>query len=83
MSETAIVSSRGQITLPARLRKRLGIKGGDPVLLVEKGNEIVLKPALVVEVDCYSDEQVAEWDQADRLDDQDRKRFVEATKNRK
>ncbi len=83
MSETAIVSSRGQITLPARLRKRLGIKGGDPVLLVEKGNEIVLKPALVVEVDCYSDEQVAEWDQADRLDDRDRKRFVEATKNRK
>ena len=83
MSETAIVSSRGQITLPARLRKRLGIKGGDPVLLVEKGNEIVLKPALVVEVDCYSDEQVAEWDQADRLDDRDRKRFVAAAKNRK
>lgn len=82
MSETAIVSSRGQITLPARLRKRLGIKGGDPVLLEEKGNEIVLKPALVVEVDYYSDDQVAEWDRADRLTDRDRKRFVEAVKDR-
>lgn len=82
MSETAIVSNRGQITLPARLRKRLGIKGGDPVLLEEKGSEIVLKPALVVEFDCYSDDQVAEWDQADRLTDRERKRIVEAVKNR-
>lgn len=82
MSETAIVSGRGQITLPARLRKRLGIKGGDPVLLEEKGNAILLKPALIVEVDRYSDDQVAEWDRADRLTGQDRKRFVEAVKNR-
>jgi hypothetical protein len=28
MSETLVVSSRGQITLPAALRKRLGIKSG-------------------------------------------------------
>lgn len=28
MNETLVVSSRGQITLPATLRKRLGIKGG-------------------------------------------------------
>ena len=27
MNETLVVSSRGQITLPATLRKRLGIKG--------------------------------------------------------
>lgn len=33
MKETLVVSSRGQITLPVRLRKRLGIKGGDVVIL--------------------------------------------------
>ncbi len=27
MNETLVVSSRGQITLPAALRKRLGIRG--------------------------------------------------------
>ena len=82
MSETAIVSSRGQITLPARLRKRLGIKGGDPVVLEEKDDEIVLRPALVVEVDYYSDDQVEKWDRADRLTDRGRKRLVESVKNR-
>lgn len=82
MAETAIVSSRGQITLPARLRKRLGIRGGDPVVLEEKAGEIVLKPALLVQVDYYSDEQVEEWDRADRLSDRERRQVVEAVTNR-
>ncbi len=82
MAETAIVSSRGQITLPARLRKRLGIRGGDPVVLEEKAGEIVLKPALLVQVDYYSDDQVEEWDRADRLSDRERRQLVEAVTNR-
>lgn len=82
MAETAIVSSRGQITLPARLRKRLGIRGGDPVVLEEKAGEIVLKPALLVQVDYYSDDQVEEWDRADRLSDRERRQVVEAVTNR-
>ena len=82
MVETAIVSSRGQITLPARLRKRLGIQGGDPVVLEEKAGEIVLKPALLVRVDYYSDDQVEEWDRADQLSDRERRQVVEAVTNR-
>ena len=65
------VSKRGQITLPAATRKRLGIQGGDVVILEEQGNEIVLKPGVVV--DLYSD---AEWDTADRLDHRERERIV-------
>ena len=78
MSETLVVSSRGQITLPARLRKRYGIKGGDVVILEERGNEVVLKPAAVLELDIYSDEQIAEWDAHDRLADAERKQLIEA-----
>ena len=78
MSDTLIVSSRGQITLPAATRKRLGIKGGDVVILEDRGNEIVLKPAVVLEVEIYSDEQIAAWDAADRLDDGERERIVDA-----
>lgn len=78
MSDTLIVSNRGQITLPAATRKRLGIKGGDVVLLEDRGNEIVLKPAVVLEVEIYSDEQIAAWDAADRLDDGERGRIVDA-----
>ena len=78
MSETLVVSSRGQITLPARLRKRYGIKGGDVVILEERGNEVVLKPAAVLELEIYSDEQIAEWDAHDRLEDVERRQIIEA-----
>ena len=44
MNETLVVSSRGQITLPATLRRRLGIKGGDVMILEDRGQEVVLKP---------------------------------------
>lgn len=83
MSETLIVSNRGQITLPAATRKRLGIKGGDIVILEDRGNEIVLKPGVVLEVEIYSDEQVAAWDAADKLDEAERKRIVNAVTQRK
>ena len=65
MNETLVVSGRGQITLPADLRKRLGIKGGDVVILEDRGNEVVLKPAMVVEYQQYSDSEIEEWDRAD------------------
>jgi len=72
MSETLVVSSRGQITLPAALRKRLGIKSGDVVILEDRGNEVVLKPGIVLEIQHYSDEQIAQWDAEDKLSDQER-----------
>jgi AbrB family looped-hinge helix DNA binding protein len=67
MKETLIVSSRGQVTLPALLRKRIGIKEGSAVIIEDRGNELVLRPAAVLEIDIYSDRQIAEWDTADRL----------------
>ncbi|MBI5212213.1 MAG: AbrB/MazE/SpoVT family DNA-binding domain-containing protein [Nitrospirae bacterium] len=67
MKETLVVSSRGQVTLPAALRKRAGIKEGSMVIIEDRGNELVLKPAAVIEIEMYSDRQIAEWDDADRL----------------
>ena len=77
MNETLIVSSRGQITLPAVLRKRFGIKRGDVLILEDRGNEIVLKPGVVLEVEYFSDEQIAEWDAADVLSDEERARILD------
>ncbi len=42
--QTAILSSKGQITLPARIRKRLGLRPNDRIALIVRGEEIVLKP---------------------------------------
>jgi AbrB family looped-hinge helix DNA binding protein len=70
MRETVIVSSRGQITLPAKVRKRRGIKPGSVVLVEERAGELVLRP--VGEIELYAEQQIAEWDQADRLSDSER-----------
>lgn len=78
MSKPLIVSNRGQITLPAAMRKRLGIKGGDVVILEDRGTEIVLKPAVVLEIQQYSDDDIEQWDAEDRLDDRQRGRILDA-----
>ena len=78
MNETLVVSSRGQITLPAAIRKRLGIKSGDVVMLQDRGNEIVLKPSIALEVQQYTDEQMTQWDREDTLSKQERTRILNA-----
>ena len=78
MSETLIVSSRGQITLPAAIRKRLGINGGDVVILEDRGSEIVLKPGVVLEIRHYGEEDIARWDDDDKLEDEERAHILNA-----
>ena len=78
--QTLIVSNRGQVTLPAAMRKRFGIKGGDVVLLEDRGDEIVLRPGVVWEVEFYSDKQITEWNAADKLDGRERERIVSILK---
>jgi antitoxin PrlF len=76
MRQTLIVSQRGQLTLPANLRKRLGIKDGGPIILEERDNELVLKPAMVLEVEMYSDAQISAWDKSDRLEGTERQKVL-------
>ena len=68
MRQTLLVSNRGQITLPASVRKRLGIQSGGVVTLEEKENAVVLRPASVVEIETYSDDEITRWDKEDRLE---------------
>ncbi len=76
MSETLIVSSRGQITLPASMRKHLGIEPGGALIIEERNGELTLKPAAVLKIERYSDEQIAQWDAEDRLSPDERKRIL-------
>jgi antitoxin PrlF len=76
MQENLVVSARGQITLPATLRKRFGICPGDVIIVQDRNGELVLKPAAVLEIDTYSDEQIAEWDEQDRLAPKERQAIL-------
>ena len=40
----AIVSSKGQVTLPAAMRAKLGITAGSHIHFELRGNELVIKP---------------------------------------
>lgn len=81
MREVLTVSSRGQITLPAEMRRLLGIEPGGAVIVEDCGGELRLKPAAVLEVEMYSDDDIAEWDQADALSDQERQQILERLKS--
>ena len=40
--ELAKVTSKGQVTIPVAIRKRLGIKDGDKLLFIEKPDGVVM-----------------------------------------
>ena len=42
--EKSVVTVKGQVVIPARLRKKYGIKKGTMVSLYERKGEIVIKP---------------------------------------
>ncbi|MDX1747291.1 MAG: AbrB/MazE/SpoVT family DNA-binding domain-containing protein [Halobacteriales archaeon] len=48
-SERRTVGQRGQVTLPKELRERLGLHGGDEVLVYEEGGRIVIERPLTRE----------------------------------
>ena len=71
------VSSRGQITLPAGVRKHLDIAPGGALIVEECDGELRLKPAAVLKFEYYSDAQIADWDHADSLSADERRQILE------
>ena len=52
-----------------------------PTSVVTEGNrvsEVVLKPGVVVEVQAYDDDQIAQWDADDNLQEREHKRILDA-----
>ena len=72
---SVVVSARGQITLPSGLRRRLGIRDGGVVTVEERDGALILRPAAVVELTMYGDEEIARWNAEDALDDAERRRI--------
>jgi AbrB family looped-hinge helix DNA binding protein len=42
--ETSVVPSKGQLVIPARLRRRFGIKKGTLVAFVKDGGHMIVQP---------------------------------------
>ena len=43
-TETSVVTTKGQLVIPARLRRRFGIKKGTMVTFTEDGGRIIVQP---------------------------------------
>jgi antitoxin PrlF len=62
VQEITFLTERGTLTLPASVRKSLGLKGRQQLIVqtTDQG-EIVLRPAAVVPVELYSEDRIAEF----------------------
>ena len=76
MKENIVVSGRGQITLPASMRRRLGIRAGGVLVVEDRKGKLVLRPAAIVELDTYTEEEIARWEREDRLAPGERSRIL-------
>jgi len=66
MRVTLTVTDRGTITLPAKLRKKMGIEA-DSLLIAETTEEgILIKPAVALPVEVYSEDRLREFAAAEQ-----------------
>jgi AbrB family looped-hinge helix DNA binding protein len=65
MKTTLTVTSRGVITLPAKLRQVLGLKADDQLIAETTPEGLLLRPAVTLPIELYSDKRIREFDQAE------------------
>ena len=45
--ELAKITTRGQITIPATIRKKLGVRDGDKIMFVEENGRIIMENSVM------------------------------------
>ena len=71
MMELAKITMRGQITIPVRIRKRLGVKDGDKVVFVEENGRVIIENASMVALKSAQDSFVGETEHLGLKTDKD------------
>lgn len=65
MKATLTVTSRGVVTLPAKLRQALGLKADDQLIAETTAEGLLLRPAVTLPVEIYTPEREREFDEAE------------------
>jgi len=50
MTNTATLTSKGQITIPKEIREKLDLKKGDKLVLIEKEGNVILRKVSLEEI---------------------------------
>jgi len=62
MKTTLTVTGRGVVTLPAKLRRALGIKADDQLIAETTPDGLLLRPAVTLPIEIYDEQRVREFD---------------------
>ena len=62
MNTTLTITNRGVISLPAALRRAIGLKANDQLIAEATPDGILLRPAITVPLEIYSDARINEFD---------------------
>ena len=65
MKTTLTITGRGVITLPAKLRKALGISAADQLIAETTPEGILLRPAVTLPIELYSEQRLREFEEAE------------------
>lgn len=65
MKYTLTVSSRGLVTLPAKLRAALGLKADDQLIAETTPEGLLLRPAVTLPIELYTESRVREFDEGE------------------
>lgn len=65
MKATVTLSSRGVVTLPAKLRQALGLRADDQLIAETTPEGLLLRPAVTLAVEVYTPQREREFDKAE------------------
>ena len=65
MKTTLTVTSRGVVTLPAKLRRTLGLKPEDQLIAETTPEGLLLRQAVTLPVEVYTEKRIREFDEAE------------------
>jgi len=65
MKATLTLTNRGVVTLPAKLRRALGLRADDQLIAETTPEGLLLRPAVTLPVEIYSEKRLREFDVAE------------------
>ncbi len=77
MSDVSKVGKRGTVVIPAALRRQFGIEEGALVVAEAHDDGVLIRPAVALPVEIYTEERKAEFLLSNTVDEAD---YVEAVK---
>ena len=63
MQTTLTINSRGVVTLPAKLRRAMGLIASDQLIAETTPQGLLLRPAVTLPLELYSPSRIQEFDE--------------------